>query len=158
MTEDKFDYESNLIFKFAHTHHNKIYMIQYISNIKGQDNFPTQMSYNNQQACNDQKKAQLFNNYLYSVFSTDSITPVSKPPMSISTGTLHDIEIKESEVLTILSYLDSNKVPGIDNISPRHCTLPLLKTICHLFAVSLSSGSIPSQWCTHWITPTYLQI
>ena len=33
--------------------------------------------------------------------------------------------------------------------------LPLLKPICHLFAVSLSSGSIPSQWCTHWITPIY---
>ena len=100
MTEDKFDYESNLIFKFAHTHHNKIYMTQYISNIKGPDNFPTQMFYNNQQACNDQEKAQLFNNYFYSVFSAGSITPVSEPPMSTSTGILHDIEINESKVLT----------------------------------------------------------
>ena len=68
--------------------------------------------------------------------------------MSTSTGTLHDIEITESEVLTTLTSLDGNKAPGIDNISPRvyrHCALPFLKPICHLFAVSLSSGSILSQ-------------
>ena len=54
--------------------------------------------------------------------------------------------------------MDGNIAPGINNISPRvyrHCALPLLKPICHLFVVSLSSGSIPSQWCTHWITPIY---
>ena len=114
MTKAKSDYESNLILKFAHIHHNKIY--QYISNIKGQDNFPTQMFYNNQHTCNDQEKAQLFNNYFYSVFSTDSITPVNKPPTSTSTSTLNDIEINESEVLTILSSLDGNKASGIDNM------------------------------------------
>ena len=116
------------------------------------------MFYNNKHACNDQQKAQLFNNYFYSVFSTDPITPVSKPPMSTSTGTLNDIEINESEVLTTLSSLDDNKAPGIGNITPRvyiHCALSLLQPICHLFAVSLSAGSIPSQWCTHWITPIY---
>ena len=104
------------------------------------------------------RKHQLFNNYFYSVFSTDSDTPVSEPPISTSTGTLYDIETNESEVLTILSSLDGNKACGIDDICPRvysHCALPLLKPICHLFAVSLSSGSIPSQWCTHWITPIY---
>ena len=64
--------------------------------------------------------------------------------MSSSTGTLQDIEINESEVLTILSSLDVNKAPVIDNISPkayRYCALLLFKPICHL---SLSSGSIPS--------------
>ena len=113
------------------------------------------MFHNNQQACNDQEKAQLFNNYFYSVFSSDIITPVSE---SVSTSTLQDIEITESEVLTILSSLDGNKAPGIDNISPlvyKCCALSLLKPICHLFAVSLSSGNIPSQWRTHWITPIY---
>ena len=116
------------------------------------------MFYNNKHACNDQQKAQLFNNYFYSVFSTDPITPVSKPPMSTSTGTLNDIEINKSEVLIILSSLDGNKAPGIDNISLRvyrHCAFTLLKPICHLFAISLSSGSIPFQWCIHWITAIY---
>ena len=71
--------------------------------------------------------------------------------MSTSTGTSNDIKNIEFEVLTTLTSLD-DKAPGIDNISPRvytHCALPLLKTIRHLFAVSLSSGSILSQWYTH---------
>ena len=63
MTEAKYNYESNLIFKIAHTHHNKIY--QYISNIKGQDNFSTQMFYNNQHACTNQEKP----NYLTTTFT-----------------------------------------------------------------------------------------
>ena len=116
------------------------------------------MFHNNQQACNDQEKAQLFNNYFYSVFSSDITTPVSESALSTSTSMLQDIEITESEVLTILSSLDGNKTPGIDNISPivyKCCALSLLKPICHLFAVSLSSGNIPSQWRTHWITPIY---
>ena len=132
---------SNLIFNFAHTHNNKIY--QYISNIKGHDNFPTQMFHNDQQACNDQEKAQLFNKY-FTVFSSDITTPVSE---STSTSTLQDIEITE-----LLSSLDVNKTPSIDNISSivyKCCALSLLKPICHLFAVSLSSGNIPSQWRTH---------
>ena len=54
-------------------------------NIKGHDNFPTQMFHNNQQACNDQEKAQLFNNYFYSVFSSDITTPVSESALSAST-------------------------------------------------------------------------
>ena len=56
--------------------HNKIYMIQCISNIKGPDNFPTQMFYNNQQACNDQEKAQLFNNYFYSCTQYCPLAPL----------------------------------------------------------------------------------
>ena len=102
------------------------------------------------------RESPTFYYYFYSVFSSDSITPASEPPMSTSTGTLNDIEINEAEVLTILSSLNDNKASNIDNISPRvyrDCALPLLKPICHLFAVSLSSDSIPSYWCTHWIAP-----
>ena len=47
------------------------------------------------------KPNYLANNYFYSVLSTDSITPVSEPPMSTSTSTLQDIEITEFEVLSL---------------------------------------------------------
>ena len=53
---------------------------------------------------------KLFNNYFYSVFSTDSITPVSEPPMSSSTSTLHDIEINESELVLTTHTLLSRKL------------------------------------------------
>ena len=106
------------------------------------------------------KPNYVFNNYFYSIFSSDITTPVSESVLSTSTNTLQDIEITKSdhEVLTILSSFDGNKAPGIDNISPtvyKCCASSLLKPICHLFAVSLSSDNIPSLWCTHWITPIY---
>ena len=77
MAQAKSDYESHLILNFAHSHNNKIF--QYISGIKGQANFPTQMFHNSSLASNNQEKAQLFNKYFYSVFSTDNDTPDTVP-------------------------------------------------------------------------------
>ena len=64
-------------------------------------------------------KTQLFNFILYSP-RTCIDTPVIVPPMYTSAYTLHNIDIIESEVLTImiLNSLDVNKAAGIDNISP----------------------------------------
>jgi len=60
----------------------------------------------------------------------------------ISTHTLYDVEVNESEVLIILYSLDVNKAAGIDKLhGPKvfrytACALSLLKPICHLFAAS----------------------
>jgi len=37
----------------------------------------------------------------------------------VSTHTLHNVELNESEVLPILYSLDVNKAVGIDNIGPK---------------------------------------
>ena len=37
----------------------------------------------------------------------------------------------------------------------RHCASALLIPICHLFTSSITTGKIPSQWCTHCITPIH---
>ena len=156
MAQAKSDYESHLILNFAHSHNNKIF--QYISGIRGQANFPTQMFHNSSLASNNQEKAQLFNKYFYSVFSTDNDTPDTVPPTYTSANILQDIEVNEMEVLIILNSLDINKATGIDNISPKvliYCALPLLKPICHLFTASLTTSSIPTQWRTHCITPVH---
>ena len=90
------------------------------------------MFHNSSLASNNQEKAQLFNKYFYSVFSTDNDTPDTVPPTYTSANILQDIEVNEMEVLTILNSLDINKATGIDNISPkvlRYCALPLLKPI-----------------------------
>ena len=58
----------------------------------------------------------------------------------------------------ILSTLDITKAPGIDGISTavlRHCASSLLMPVCHLFKSSISTGRIPSQWCTHCIIPIH---
>jgi len=78
-------------------------------------------------------------------------------PSYTGTHTLNSVDVNESEVLTILYSLDVNKAAGIDICSKvlRFCVSSLLKPICHLFTVSLSTGSIPTQWRTHCVTPIY---
>ena len=70
IAEAKSEYESNLALTYAHTNNNKIF--QYISSIKGHDCHPNQMFYNDKQASTDLEKAQLFNDYFCSVFSSRS--------------------------------------------------------------------------------------
>ena len=44
--------------------------------------------------------------------------------------------------------LDSKKANGIDGIGPKilkYCVLSLFHTLCYLFNLSLSSGTIPSE-------------
>ena len=154
ITAAKLDYESHLVYNFALTNSNKIF--RYISLIRGQDGLPSLMSHNNITASNDKEKAQLFNNYFYSVFSADD--NLSTFVSTTSPNTIEDIVITEPDVLDILQSLDVNKACGIDSISPkifRYCALPLLKPICHLFSVSLSTSDIPTEWRTHCVVPIY---
>jgi len=116
------------------------------------------MFHNSHQDSSDQEKAQLFNTYFYFVFSTNNTTTASVLLSYTGTHTLHNVEVNDSEVLTILYSLDINKAAGIDGIIPkvlRFCASSLLKPICHLFTVSLSTSSIPTQWHTHCVTPIY---
>ena len=78
--EAKANYETNLAFSYAHTNSNKIF--QYISSIKGRENFPANMTYNDDCVSSDSDKAQLFNNYFYSIFSTSDDVPTMKQIIS----------------------------------------------------------------------------
>ena len=81
------------------------YIHIYISSTRGQPNLHAQMFHNSFQSSNNQEKTQLFNNYFYSIFSTDNDTPATVPPTYTSANTLHDIEVIDTEVLTILTVL-----------------------------------------------------
>ena len=153
----KSDYETNLALTYAHSNNNQIF--QCISNIKGQDHYPIEMSYNDTTASNDSKKAEIFNEHFYSVFTCSNLeTDEDGIDATPTTGTLNDIVISEPDVLDMLKSLQLNKVSGIDNISPKllkNCALPLLHIIYHLFTVSLSNSKIPKDWCTHCVIPIF---
>jgi len=147
----KSDYESQLVLNFAHSHSNKIFNT-YLAQGDKLTSLVMQMFHNYYQASSDQEKAQLFNTYFYSVFSSNNTTSESVLPSYTGTHTLHSVEVNESEVLPILYSLDINKAAGIDNIGPRvlrFCASSLLKPICHLFTASLSTGGVPTQWHAH---------
>ena len=156
----KSDYEANLALTYVHSNNNRTF--QYISNIKGQDHYPIEMSYNDTTESNDSEKAEIFNEYFYSVFTHSNLEfAEDNVDITSTTGVLNDIVISESEVLEMLTSLQPNKASGIDNISPKllkNCALPLLHIICHLFTVSLSNSKIPQDWCTHCVANTHFQI
>jgi len=64
--EAKVQYESNLVLTYTQTEN-----FQYISSIKGYNHHPSQMFYHDKQASTDSEKAQLFNGYFYSAFSSN---------------------------------------------------------------------------------------
>ena len=71
-----------------------------------------------------------------------------------ATRTLNNITIHSSNVYDALTMLDSSQAMGIDNIGPgihKHCALAIYVPLCHLFNLSLSSHTLPSEWCVHLI-------
>ena len=151
----KSEHKSNLALAIVHSNNSRIF--QYILSIKGNDQYPTPIFYNYKQASTDSDKAQLFNEYCYSVY-TSSKQQINDCERTASPDTLQDITISESEVFKILTSLDSNKACGIDNISPiifKNCAAPLLQVVCHLFSTSLRCNSIPQEWHTHCVIPIY---
>ena len=56
------------------------------------------------------------------------------------------------------SMLDSSKGMGINGIGPgilKYCAPALYVPLCHLFNLSLSSHTLPSEWCVHLIAPIH---
>jgi len=135
ISKAKSDFESNLALNYANSNNNKIF--QYISSIKGRENFPAEMCYNDESASTDSHKAQIFNNYFHSVFSVSTGTSsVPEAPLIDHIPAIQDIHFSDSDVLYLLTSLDTSKACGIDNLSPKifkFCALPLLKIICRKY-------------------------
>ena len=111
------------------------------------------MPLNTSSAHTDEEKAELFNQFFFSVYSNQATSSVTN-----SLPTLDDIDFDVSEVFRILASLDTSKAMGIDGIGPlvlKSCADVLCVPIHHLFTVSLSNGYLPSEWCIHLITPIF---
>ena len=96
--------------------------------------------------------AQLFNNYLYSVYNKNA--SYSLPDTGETNRTLSHINISINDVWTSLTSLDPSKAPEIDNLNPKvlkYCATSLSKPIHHLFFQSISNGQLPSKWKIHCI-------
>ena len=99
----------------------------------------------------DQCKAQLFNNFFYSIFN-NSCNP-DEPPLTgcVSSNALSNISFTSKDVYKILISLDPSKAMGIDNINPK-----LLKNCADLlvnqFIICLKQVSLTATFpssCVH---------
>ena len=130
--------------------HQKFYQICYHP-------WPSTIYFDNASASSDLSRANLFNQYFHSVFTQPSsfIDCINTNTLSSEIDTLI---FSEEEVYCALIQLDPNKATGIDTISPRilkHCASSLTHPLCHLYNLSLSTGSIPQEWKVHLIVPVH---
>ena len=149
-------YENSVALDLASSKSHKIY--NYIRSLSSKSSLTPSMHFNSFSAKNDYDKAQIFNKYFHSIFTRSSFTlpPISELPSVVSL--ISDIFIPESDVFSELSLLDTSKTMGIDNIGPKilkFCAPALYLPIHHLFSLSLSSQRLPTEWCTHLITPIF---
>lgn len=134
----------------------KVY--KYLRELSDISSLPPIMFFEDRMASNNYDKANLFNEYFYSVFTESNCV---LPPIEVLTtpaNSLSDIAITEEEVYTALVSLDPTKAMGLDEISPRilrSCALPLTPVLHHLFSMCLLHHNLPLEWKVHKIVPVF---
>ena len=149
----KSNYEQSLLDNFAKYKDPKIF--HYIKSLSKSRSLPTVLKYNSISVETDKEKADMFNNYFFSVL-TDSTSDL--PMLPELNSLITDISINPNEVFEVLNALQMNKVSGADNIGPsvlKNCAASLAQPLHFLFSLSLRNGEVPSQWKHHTIIPVF---
>ena len=121
--------------------------------MKKAESLPPIMSFESDSAGTDIDKANLFNQFFFSVFTRAEDVELREP----LDGELSSITISEEEVFRGLVSMDCSKAAGLDGIPPsilKFCVPALVEPLHHLFTTCLSSSKIPEQWKTHCIVKT----
>ena len=146
-------YESNLIKKFAYSNDPKIY--HYLKSLSRSNSLPSTIHHGSVTATMKSDKAELFNKFFHSVFTTN-YEHCSQDSPSFPNSSLCSIDISHDDTFTALASLDPSKAMGGDRIPPiilKHSASALLYPIHHLFTLCLSQSYLPAEWRSHYITP-----
>ena len=149
-------YEKELINSYAQSKNPKLF--RYIKSITKFGSLLSILVNDSVKAVSDKDKAELFNQYFYSVF-TDAATPLPNlEEVSIPSSAIPDITLSFQDIFEELRSLQTSKAVGPDNIGPKvlnSCADSLTAPLHHLFSLSLANGVIPSDWKCHNIIPVY---
>jgi len=151
----KSNYETTLVTNFANSSNPAIY--HHIRSFTKSATIPSTMHLDATSANSNISRANLFNQYFYSVFTPPSTT-LRHTNITSHPNEINSLVFTEEEVFSVLSQLDPNKATGIDSISPKilkYCAASLTHPLCHLFNLSLASGVIPQEWKVHLVVPVY---
>ena len=117
---------------------------------------PQFVSHNGMSASTPSKKATLFNNYFFSVFTQPRVR-ASLPTVSIHHHDLLGTTIFQvDEVLKILKKLDVSKAIGPDGLSPRvlkECCHQIASPLCYIFNISLAEGNSQASGLMQTLSP-----
>jgi len=107
-----------------------------VRNITKSSPIPSTVIHGEMLANQDIDKTNLFNKYIYSVFSQSSYSLPNFNYLPQTAVSIDSIDITE-EVFNALSSLDTHEATGIDGISPailKHCAIILTKPLHYLFS------------------------
>ena len=131
LSSAKTNYESDLITAFANNNNSRVY--KYIRSLTKSHTIPPTLHHNSMVADSDIDKANMFNDYFYSVF-TQATTNQSFPIDNSSH--LSNISITKEDVYNALINLDTSKAMGPDGIPPivlSKCASVLYRPFHYLF-------------------------
>ena len=105
----------------------------------------------------DMDMAEELNKFFASVFTQEDITtvPVLEPETE---KTFLNVEITELKVKNKIRELQENGAQGPDDISAKILELAveqLVKPLCHIYRLSLTTGEIPNDWRHARVAPIY---
>ena len=129
----KCEYEHSLVHNFTTNHDSAIY--RYIKQLTKSYTLPSELHFDLQVANTDYGKAELFNQYFFSVFTDCNLHQSNFNEPVLPEDSLNEIHFTESDVFHALINLNSNKATGIDTISPcvlRNCACALVAPLFHL--------------------------
>ena len=106
------------------------------------------------------EKANVFNRFFHSDFSTPDLLPPTNftASASVNTNCLSSIQLTPDEVAEVLCNLDPNKACGPDSIPNRllrNIADEIGPSMCKLFNLSLSLGIMPDNWKLANITAVF---
>ena len=107
--------------------------------------------HNSQVIHNPTENATIFNNFFNSIFTRSTFTLQPLNQLHFPTNQLHTITMDESDILLVLSNLDTSKSSGCNDLSPyilKECAASLISSTTKLFDISLQTSSLPDKWKT----------
>ena len=155
----KYEYEDQLIKNLSANKNYNIY--KYISFLTKHSTLPTTMYYAAEQGDSDYEKAHLFNQYFYSVFTTDSSDSFPTTSCASHSNILEKISISSQEVYNVLVSLDPSKAQGIDHLSPKIWKISapyFLPDVWQMPPFPLTGSSIVSFLYTRVVAEIWCQI
>ena len=109
-------------------------------------------------AVSDEDKAELFNQYFYSVFTDTTTSLPNLEEASIPCTTISETILSFEDIFEELRSLQISKAVGADNIGPKvlnSCADSLTAPLHYLFSLSLIKGVVPSDWKCHNVIPIF---
>ena len=138
----------------------KIFWSSYkrLCNTKKNTNIPPLLE-NGSLVSNFKEKATIFNKLFAGyckIFVNDSVVPPDQPPLT--NNNLRQINIRISDIITIIEKLNPKKAHGVDGISIellRKCKDELALPLKIIFEKCLETGCYPSLWKKANVQPTH---